>query len=417
MRTHPTARRRGRSVVVVAVAALLLGACGAAVAAAGPAERPADGLDRRRRRRTPDGGRPNPVVDDDFPDPDVLEVDGVYYAYATEGNLNERPGRALRRTSSSGRPCRTPCRTLPAVGHPGQDLGARGHRDRRRAVRPVLHRDELPADAAVHRRRDRGLTRGAVHRRRRGHAGLPDGGGRRDRRVDVPRHRRHPVPAVEERRQLLRLRHLAVHRAARTGRRHARRRADAAGQAGPAVGGQPRRGADPRRAGRRLHAAVLGQRLRRRAYAIGCATASSVLGPYTKGDGAAADDRRACRSYVGPGRAGRRRGPGRRGPPRVPLLVRRHDLPRDERPAAGVGGRRRRSSRSTDRPARPAPPRRRTRPGPRTGARSRPLRTGGRAAEGGSGQEASRMSTTKTSVEPAGIGSAVLRRRSRGPAG
>ncbi|MDT0166823.1 glycoside hydrolase family 43 protein [Actinotalea sp. AC32] len=28
----------------------------------------------------------NPVVDDDFPDPDVLEVDGVYYAYATNGN-------------------------------------------------------------------------------------------------------------------------------------------------------------------------------------------------------------------------------------------------------------------------------------------------------------------------------------------
>lgn len=28
----------------------------------------------------------NPVIDDDFPDPDVLEVDGVYYAYATNGN-------------------------------------------------------------------------------------------------------------------------------------------------------------------------------------------------------------------------------------------------------------------------------------------------------------------------------------------
>lgn len=29
----------------------------------------------------------NPVVDDDFPDPDLLEVDGTYYAYATNGNL------------------------------------------------------------------------------------------------------------------------------------------------------------------------------------------------------------------------------------------------------------------------------------------------------------------------------------------
>lgn len=31
-------------------------------------------------------GGQNPVLDDDFPDPDVLEVDGVYYAYATNGN-------------------------------------------------------------------------------------------------------------------------------------------------------------------------------------------------------------------------------------------------------------------------------------------------------------------------------------------
>ncbi|MBD8061078.1 glycoside hydrolase family 43 protein [Oceanitalea stevensii] len=29
----------------------------------------------------------NPVIHDDFPDPDVLEVDGVYYAYGTNGNL------------------------------------------------------------------------------------------------------------------------------------------------------------------------------------------------------------------------------------------------------------------------------------------------------------------------------------------
>ena len=31
-------------------------------------------------------GPQNPVLGDDFPDPDVLEVDGVYYAYATNGN-------------------------------------------------------------------------------------------------------------------------------------------------------------------------------------------------------------------------------------------------------------------------------------------------------------------------------------------
>ena len=32
------------------------------------------------------GPSENPVIADDFPDPDVLEVDGVYYAYATNGN-------------------------------------------------------------------------------------------------------------------------------------------------------------------------------------------------------------------------------------------------------------------------------------------------------------------------------------------
>ncbi|NMR20205.1 glycoside hydrolase family 43 protein [Cellulomonas fimi] len=31
-------------------------------------------------------GGDNPVLADDFPDPDVLEVDGTYYAYATNGN-------------------------------------------------------------------------------------------------------------------------------------------------------------------------------------------------------------------------------------------------------------------------------------------------------------------------------------------
>jgi arabinan endo-1,5-alpha-L-arabinosidase len=30
----------------------------------------------------------NPVLDEDFPDPDVLEVDGTYYAYATNGNAH-----------------------------------------------------------------------------------------------------------------------------------------------------------------------------------------------------------------------------------------------------------------------------------------------------------------------------------------
>ena len=38
----------------------------------------------------------NPVLDEDFPDPDVLEVDGTYYAYATNGN-----GRNVRVATST----------------------------------------------------------------------------------------------------------------------------------------------------------------------------------------------------------------------------------------------------------------------------------------------------------------------------
>lgn len=34
------------------------------------------------------GGDANPVLGDDFPDPDVLEVDGTYFAYATNANLD-----------------------------------------------------------------------------------------------------------------------------------------------------------------------------------------------------------------------------------------------------------------------------------------------------------------------------------------
>ncbi len=73
-------RPRGRRwAVAVAVLALLLPVgCGGSdggndepAAASSAAEPEGDG---------------NPVLDEDFPDPDVLEVDGTFYAYATNGN-------------------------------------------------------------------------------------------------------------------------------------------------------------------------------------------------------------------------------------------------------------------------------------------------------------------------------------------
>ena len=85
MRLHPTAGRRGRgTAAAAAVAALLLGACGGGAPASGPA----GGSQPSSSASASDGDdSPNPVIDADFPDPDVLQVGDVYYAYATEGNL------------------------------------------------------------------------------------------------------------------------------------------------------------------------------------------------------------------------------------------------------------------------------------------------------------------------------------------
>lgn len=69
---------RGR-VAGVAVAVLLLAACGGA----GPTTTDASPSGSPSQSGPADA---NPVIDEDFADPDVLEVDGAYYAYATNGN-------------------------------------------------------------------------------------------------------------------------------------------------------------------------------------------------------------------------------------------------------------------------------------------------------------------------------------------
>ncbi|WP_199424533.1 glycoside hydrolase family 43 protein [Actinotalea solisilvae] len=75
-----------------AAACLLLAGCGdgggggASGAGATPSSEASGGAQDEQGDPDPVHGA-NPVVDDDFPDPDVLEVDGTYYAYATNGNL------------------------------------------------------------------------------------------------------------------------------------------------------------------------------------------------------------------------------------------------------------------------------------------------------------------------------------------
>ena len=61
----------------MALAVVLLAGCGGS-----PGEAPAASSSSSAGPEA-DG---NPVIDQDFPDPDVLEVDGTYYAYATNGN-------------------------------------------------------------------------------------------------------------------------------------------------------------------------------------------------------------------------------------------------------------------------------------------------------------------------------------------
>ena len=77
-----TAARVPRSLVTAIVVALGLAGC------AGDTSPERAGA--RADRSTTASTTPQPVIDEDFPDPDVLEVDGTYYAYATQRADNSR---------------------------------------------------------------------------------------------------------------------------------------------------------------------------------------------------------------------------------------------------------------------------------------------------------------------------------------
>lgn len=76
-------RRRGvRAGLVLAAGSALLAAC---AGGSGSADGAYPSTSVTPSDEDPAAGA-NPVLDDDFPDPDLLEVDGVYHAYATNGN-------------------------------------------------------------------------------------------------------------------------------------------------------------------------------------------------------------------------------------------------------------------------------------------------------------------------------------------
>ncbi|GIG28410.1 glycoside hydrolase family 43 protein [Cellulomonas marina] len=103
-RTTRARPRAGALVALAAAVALVVGGCSdTSSTTGGGAADTAGGGDAASASPSPSpstftgaGTGPNPVIADDFPDPDVLEVDGVYYAYGTNGNL--RNIRAARST-------------------------------------------------------------------------------------------------------------------------------------------------------------------------------------------------------------------------------------------------------------------------------------------------------------------------------
>jgi arabinan endo-1,5-alpha-L-arabinosidase len=83
---HGGRRRHGlRAGLALAAGSALLAACGGSGSPGADGDGSAAGSSDPAAE-DPAEGAVNPVLDDDFPDPDVLEVDGTYYAYATNGN-------------------------------------------------------------------------------------------------------------------------------------------------------------------------------------------------------------------------------------------------------------------------------------------------------------------------------------------
>ena len=112
------ALRPRTSAVVAAALLVVLTGCGGGQDGADPDDvgqsaAPEEGA-------TPDEGvAVNPVIDDDFPDPDLLEVDGTYYAYATNGNNdNVRVARSTDLTTWESLPDALP--RLPSFVIPGK---------------------------------------------------------------------------------------------------------------------------------------------------------------------------------------------------------------------------------------------------------------------------------------------------------
>ena len=75
--------RGGRTTTAALACVVVLAACG--TGSGGTDDDGATGAPSSSATAPADDA--NPVIGDDFPDPDVLEVDGTYYAYGTNGNL------------------------------------------------------------------------------------------------------------------------------------------------------------------------------------------------------------------------------------------------------------------------------------------------------------------------------------------
>ena len=266
--------------VGMAVLALLVAALGACATPARLATPHRHARDRRRRGparhrgvcgppsaaaspTVPEGQFTNPVIERNFADPFVLEVDGTYYAYAT-GNLTFNIQVTTSTDLVNWERVREALPRLPLWQPTSKGLTwapevtADGWR-----VRDALHRPRRPGGPAVPGRwQSRTIRQGRSWTRARNRSSASTTSA--DPSIQsLPGRGRDPLPALEERWQLLRDPGPDVHLGAGRGRPDARGRDDGP-RAGRrrSVGAEPDRGTDPPPPRRDLLPVLLGQRLR-----------------------------------------------------------------------------------------------------------------------------------------------------------
>ena len=146
---------------------------------------------------------PSEIIGENFPDPDVFEQNGTWYASTTNGSRGTVPvaTRAERRRPVDDPRRRDARRPVRRLGPTRPHVGAGRVSEPGRHLHPHLHRVAQGVRSAVHRRRHRDEPARPVQPVGTAPLICPlDIGGAIDANTFVGQ-RRHPVPGLEERRQ------------------------------------------------------------------------------------------------------------------------------------------------------------------------------------------------------------------------